>query len=585
MSVGKPARGSYIAPLCLAAHELDGRHFSMTREPRPLAANTPAGSSIPLTRSLGLIVMLFASLELPAVAQNSKEIPDQAAIIRAGQASTRRFEKEASSWTTTTLSPAGFAFVVEVLTTPEVRRTVLSIEIQGRREEVARVIQKDGVWYVKEGRKAGKYRPFEAPLDIPTAYLYLTRSEPQFVTMADTAGFGTYEGTKNGIAIYRNPLPEQLRKQLANTIAQYDQFVEENPGKAIQPDGARSIEAARRLLSDGVTTEVELQSGLLTKFGAPERRTTVSDFRWRGQLGPEEFDTTGTRWDDYTDDPTSGDRNDLLMINHCGVWRPGMKSPETDGRLLDLKTGRFRRIPFQGAMTLPGCFTKDRSRVIVTGVELNAAVMGLYEIDLKTGENRQLGGELLASGFSLFPALSPDGKTVALLHKGASGAILEVQICLVDLATGNAKPLGKPRDTGPLSWLPDGKGVVIIDRKTVDMSKPAEETVCRLDLDGRLTNLCAGSSPRILYETKRILFEEASSRTWKTCDLVGGDIKPYADGMKGCAFPAPSPDEKRLLMMSFRPGRAPVPMIFPLGQSNGTPATTAPGLWASPAWR
>ena len=261
-----------------------------------------------------------------------------------------------------------------------------------------------------------------------------------------------------------------------------------------------------------------------------------------------------------------------------------MPSPEADGRLLDMKTGRYRRIPFEGAMTLPGCFTRDRTSVVVTGVDTTAGIMGLYQIDLKAGTNRQLGGDLLASGYSLFPRLSPDGKTVAVLHKGASGQILELQVCLVDLATGAAKPLGEPRDTGPLSWLPDGKGLIITDRKPIDVSKPAISTICRLDLDGRLTKLCAGGSPVVLDEEKRILFEDQATRLWQTCDLEGGDVKLYADGMKGCAFPAPSPDGKKLLMMHFRAGQAPEPLIFPLGQTAGKPATTAPGLWKSPAW-
>jgi Tol biopolymer transport system component len=273
------------------------------------------------------------------------------------------------------------------------------------------------------------------------------------------------------------------------------------------------------------------------------------------------------------------------MIGNSGLWRPGMKSHESDGRLLDVRTGRYRRIAFHGTSTTPGCFTRDRTRVVVTGVDIMSAVIGLYEIDLKTGANRQLGGDLLATGFSLFPSLSPDGKTVALLHQGASARLLGARICLVDLATGNAKPLGEPRDTGPPCWFPDGKALVIIDRKSIDVSSPAISTICRLDLDGRLTKLCPGASPVVLGDGKRILFEDQTTRTWKTCALDGGDVKIYADGMKGCGFPAPSPDGKRLLMMHFVSGRAPEPLIFPLDQSEGKPATTAPGLWAIPCWR
>jgi Tol biopolymer transport system component len=467
------------------------------------------------------------------------------------------------------------------------RRSVLSAEFQGRRQEIARITQKDGVWYVNEGRKAGKYRPFEAPIDVPTAYMYLLRSDPQFIAVADQTGLGSYEGTRKGIATYRTPLAEPLRKQLENAIAEFEKVKNKNPGQAVAPETARSIDTARDLLKNGLSTEVELESGMLTQFGAPERRTKVTGFRWRAAIDPHEFATDGFKWDDYTSDPTSGDRDDLLMIGHSASWRPGMKSHETDGRLLDVKTGRYRRIAFRGTMTLPGCFTKDRASVIVTGVDTTNGVMGLYEINLRTGENRQLGGALLANGFSLFPALSPDGKTVAVLHRGPSAATLQVEICLVDLATGNATPLGEPRDTGPVSWLPDGKGLVIADRKTIDVSKPSISTICRLGLDGRLTNLREGINPVVIGNGKeqRILYRDLAAQRWNTCAFDGTDVKLYGDGMKSCMFPAPSSDGKRLLMMRFQPGKAPEPVIFPLGQSDGKPATTAPGLWATPAWR
>jgi hypothetical protein len=538
-----------------------------------------------MTRPFWTIGIFCIALVFPVHAQNVEKKPDPVALASAGQASFKRFQKESASWATTTPLPGGVKVVVEVVASPLSRRWVMSFELEGRREEFARITQKEGVWYVTEGGKAGKYRSFEAPLDIPTAYVFLVRSEPRFITEAGQLGLGTYAGTKNGIATYRSPLPDSQANQLQKTIAELDQFKKQNPGQDVAPEATRTIDAARNLLKSGLSTEVELDTGMLTQYGAPELRTEVTGFRWRGQIEPNEFATDGPKWVDYTDDPTSGERDDLLLIGHSGFWRPGMPAQDTDGRLLNVKTGRYRRIAFRGAITMPGCFTRGRTRVVVTGVNTMTGVMGLYEIDLKTGENRQLGGDLLATGFSLFPSLSPDGKTVAVLHKDASGGILDAQICLVDLATGNAKPLGEPRDTGPLCWFPDGKALVIVDRKSVDVSKPAIGTICRLDLDGRITKLCPGSSPVVLGDGKRILFQDQTSRTWKTCDLVGGDVKLYADGMKGCAFPAPSPDGKRLLMMHFRSGQGPEPLIFPLEHSEGTPATTAPGLWTSPAWR
>jgi hypothetical protein len=511
--------------------------------------------------------------------------PDPAALARLGQASVERFATESASWTTIDSLPNGAQFVVEVLKTPTMKRSIVSIEAQGRRERLVLLIEKGGLWYTVQGRKSGKYRRYEAAIDVPTAYVHLSRSNLFFITVPDLSGFGDFESTKDGMATYRGGLPEVSRKQLESAIAEVDRLKAENPGQPIKPETIRAMEKSKDLLAKGIGTDVDLKTGMIVQFGSPERRTRVVDFQWRAAVDPIEFATEGRTWDDFTDDPTTIDRNDLAMLGHCGAWKPGMKTPESDGRLVDVKTGRFRRIPFQGDLSLPGCFTRDRTRVIVTGADTLNGVMGLYEINLKTEENRRLGGELLATGFSLFPTLSPDGQTVAVLHKNGTERLLESQICLVNLATGEARTLGQPRDTGPISWTPDGKGLILVERKSVGISKPPRETICRLDLDGQLTRLIEGSSPVLVGDRSRILFQNLPMKMWNTCDLNGGDVRIYANGMKGHGFPAPSPDGKRLLMMRFQVGQAPEPIVFPLDQVEGTPATTAPGLWMSPAWR
>ncbi len=224
----------------------------------------------------------------------------------------------------------------------------------------------------------------------------------------------------------------------------------------------------------------------------------------------------------------------------------------------------------------------------ISGVDPFAGVFGLYEVDLKTGENRRLGGERLASGFTLMPALSPDGKTLAVLHKGSEGRILDMQVCLVDLESGEARPLGKLGDMAFLSWLPDGKGLVLLVRVVADPSdvtSPRTDTIARMDMDGRITKIREGSSPVLLNDGRTILFQDTKSRTWQTCRLDGGDAKPFAGGLAGYGFPSLAPDGKRILMMHFRQGQAPEPTILPIGEGSGRPAITAPGLWATPAWR
>jgi hypothetical protein len=100
-----------------------------------------------MTRLLVTTGMFLTSTAFPAFGQDIVEKPDLAAIARAGQASVKRFQRDSASWTTTTATPAGILCVVEFLATPSMRRSVLSVEFQGRREQFARIIQKGGVWY------------------------------------------------------------------------------------------------------------------------------------------------------------------------------------------------------------------------------------------------------------------------------------------------------------------------------------------------------------------------------------------------------------------------------------------------------
>ncbi len=148
--------------------------------------------------------------------------------------------------------------------------------------------------------------------------------------------------------------------------------------------------------------------------------------------------------------------------------------------------------------------------------------------------------------------------------------------------------MGEPRDMAFLSWLPDGKGLVLLHREVADPSdvtSPRTDTIARMDLGGRLTKIREGSSPVLLNDGKTILFQDTKSHTWQTCGLDGGDTKPYAGGLSGYGFPSPAPDGRRILMMHVRQGLAPEPTILPIGGSEGKPAFTVPGLWATPAWR
>lgn len=515
----------------------------------------------------------------------SQKEPELAAIVRAGRETRARLQKQPASWTAVTRLPNDSRVVVEILATPTMRRTVVSIHAKEKKLGETLIIARDGFWYVYEAGKRGKFRPFEAPLVLNAAYLFLLRAEPRFVPEDSTDHIGVFEGSQDGVATYRTPLSDTIRRQLQYSIDGLEKLQRQDPGA--YPDSVKAIERMRGMLA-GIPVRIDSSNGLLVQYGTPDRQTEFQKFDWLDQIATEEFAVDGHQWDDFTDDPTLGDSADLLMISHNASWQPGLKSSDSDACLMDVRTGKFRRILFQGISALPGCFLKDRRRVVVTGLDDVSGRMVPYEIDLKTGINRQLGGDQLASGNSLMPALSPDGKTIAVLHKKPEGRPLDSQIYLIDVESGNAKPLGSPHDMAFLSWLPDANGLVLLKRETTDASNlnaPRTETIVRMGLNGQTTRLLDGGMPVMLHDGKSILFKGPGSKGWQTCDLNGENVQPFADGLARHVFPSPGPDGKRILWMYVAQGAAPVPTVIPIGKNSGKPITKVKGLWSLPSWR
>src|SRR5438874_1327530 len=77
--------------------------------------------------------------------------------------------------------------------------------------------------------------------------------------------------------------------------------------------------------------------------------------------------------------------DDLIMFGYVPGWNPSYGKYDSDASLVNMRTGEIRRLPYPMGGTLPGCFSKDRRSVYISGVVLGEASLGLFEIDLQTG--------------------------------------------------------------------------------------------------------------------------------------------------------------------------------------------------------
>jgi hypothetical protein len=533
---------------------------------------------------------IAAALGLAALSsppQAPADQPNLDDVAKAGAESVKRLESGSATWEVAFSHVQGTG-VAAVLRSPAKRKVTATIE-KPVRGEMFRIIERDGVWYVSEhGWPLGRFRPYEAPLQVSPAYALLIGSEVDFLT--DPAALAGAECTDvaRGVATYRVPLPAAQRRQLQAVIESCESLHRKAPEGPSKRAIARRLETARRQLSGGTTAKVNLATGLVVQQEWMHMKLAVREFRWLDSVDEKAFAVDGGKYPDRCGDPTEGaDLNDLAMMQYCGAWRAGGGGRSFDCILINVKTGHFRRVPFRGVSCMGGCFLRPRSRVVVAGPDADTGAVGLYEIDLKTCENRRLGDDLLRTGLCVFPALSPDGKTLAFLHKDipdASQGAVQLRVCLLDLAANKVSKLGRPMDAAFLSWLPDGQGLICITRRMVARDKPPEATIVRMDLTGRIAPLRKGDHPVLLHNGRTILFLD-EDRLWKTCDLTGGNVKPFAGGMRHHGFPSPAPDGKRMLWMRFGQQAGPRPVILDVGTAKVTPLTDVPGLWALPAWR
>lgn len=529
-------------------------------------------------------LLLFAPV---AAANESEPKPDLHQLKRRADATLAAKQTKPASWTV--VQEMGAAKIeVKAVEAPGMQRYTVSALKDHQSLKLTEIIVRDGAWYVLDDKRACKCRPYEAPMDIPLVYLALGRSSPQVVDSDFLESKGTLESIGSDVVTYRIPLDDATRRQVATTLAQLDEMdrraEKEGASKPVPQDVQQTRQLLRDLLFKGTPIKVDLKTGLISQCGIIGKRIWLRDFRLLQQIDTTQFDVSDRDWQDKTSPMKVDDPADLVMIKHSGIWQPGQPASDLEARILNVKTGDCRRVPYQGPLCSPICFSPDRKRVYVGGVVFGNPGMSLIEIDLETLNHRRLGLPLLDRGFVLFGAMSPDGKMLVVPQAGVSERAVDQQLVLVDVASGKAKPLGRPLDCAPPSWLPDGSGVVLISRKYQGIDQVSEGFVSRMDLDGHLTPLVQGDCAVSLAPRPSILFQR-KEEPWITCDLDGKNVQQAQDGLATFGFPAPSPDGNRVLMMKFGGSNGPRPCIVDLKTGQSTPVPVTSGLWAFPVWR
>jgi WD40-like Beta Propeller Repeat len=544
----------------------------------------------PMFRSCSRMILNVAvvcSLILSATAGEQSSEPNIDELIRAGESTVKRIRSTPASWTVKYRFPSGTPFEVKVVRNGEERAWTFFSKISSQGELAARIVQTGGIWSVMDlDGSRSKWRPYEAELRLPAGYMFLSLSDLRCVVDRKQFDSARFEKRDGNVVHYRLPLSEKLRRVLQQVINELVEMASKDAALMGRPQFADGLKSSREQLEQGVPLGIDERTGIVVQSQVQGMLVSVEQFEWLDKPPREAFELpANAEWNDETKPLSASDLSDCLMVGHDSSCRDP-KDLVPDGYLLNLKTGHLRRLPFRGFTSMPGGFLQDRQEVVICGFDTTGEKRAV-KVNLLTGENTAVEYGTFEGGPVAMTALSPDGKKIASVHSFSSGKLPDIQIRLIDLQTGESQPLGKPtRIDAPLSWLPDGDGLIYKRFVRQDDPKAIEpQIVCRLGLDGKMTDLRAGEWPVVLRKSRRILYQDEDSRLWYTCELDGTKPELFAGGFKDYRTPAVSPDEKRIVFVRYEKGKTPQLTLFEMGKTEGKPAVQAGGFIGMPVWR
>jgi hypothetical protein len=507
--------------------------------------------------------------------------PTAEELVTLGKATQQRLAAgDAARWKAVHDAGRGVVIEVDILAIGDKRRVDFTGIAGGEREQLAQIIQRDGLWYVTEGDARAKYYPYEAPLKLAALYLYLARSELAMVTDTKIGKLATEEGDVLKFVV---PLSPEVKKVLQQAVAEMKKLPVTDPAEGRKL--AIRLAKAERQLRDGTIIKIDARHGLLIQTGEDEKRVQITNFTWVEQPPKTEFAVDQDIWPDETAPLAPVGSPDLAMIGYSAGWRPGQPAMDTDAMLVNLSTGKFRRVATPFSAPMGGCFSPDRTKVYVSAYDSASGAIVLGETDLAEHTFRILGGNS-AVGVNLFPCVSPSGKSMLWLHKsGDETSSLLSRVGLLDVRTGSSKFIGEPMDTAFVSWLPDASAMILVQRDASgSRDKPPRTSIARMSSGGKVTILRPGNSPQVIRAAKRILFEDQEG-LWKTCALDGSDEQLIGEGLKGFGSPSVSPDGTQLLMNKFDKATGPRPHIVDIKTGSASELKLPAGLWVKPIWQ
>ncbi|MHC2069509.1 TolB-like translocation protein [Bremerella sp. T1] len=529
-----------------------------------------------------LTATVLSLIGLTAGSLKAQEEPRQEDLLAAVERTSQHIERRPIRWEIAFELPSGKEILVEVLVKGGQRRTRCFLGMGAGRLILLEVIEKDGYWYVTEENTRYKCWPYEAAFKMPALYTFMARGELQLYN-GDEEAIGHFERMEGEAAVYRVPLAGEARSTVSAAYSQLLQVMAVSPVPNIELE--EKLKTYREFIDKGSEIRINTRTGVIEKAGAINQIFRVTAFQKLRIVHPDTFKVDRQTWEDRTGSVAGEeyDWSDVILIASNPSWKPGSEKGDLETIMLNRKTGISRRVPFAYGAIIDACFSPDHRYCYVTGWIPYEGTIGVFAVDLETHEHFRLGSEPLLTGMNLVAEVSPDDSFLAVVQIEYEAGPLQFRLHLVDTESGDSIKIGDTHDMGSVNWLPESNGFILAIRENDGLLETKATRICHMDLDGKLTELCQGSEPRLLGKSRRILFK-GEDGSWYTCNMQGEDRQIVGDGLKGFGSPSANNPADNVLMTKFDDTDGPRPYLVDINSGEAKAVDVGAGFWSQPRW-
>jgi hypothetical protein len=492
--------------------------------------------------------------------------------------SANRLKTDAASWRFTK-STQGGKLSVDVVRHGDDFRWIVQSQGASGPHELCCIICRNGIWYASNDQKdRGKFRPYETPWITPIVYGVVCHCDPLIPEDLLRRDQLSLTSRSEKAVVLHGPLFGGPGQMVAALLADAEKRKNEDPKLQAM------ITQLEQVQKKGTDLTIDGETGFVTDVSMVEPLFSITEFKWLENVPAEAFNTDALQWPDYTFPFVEQFVGSHFLINRYASSQEAAQLSILGGLLtVDKTTALVRRVPCRVGPTSMGCFSADRKQVYATAVDSNTGLNRVVQVNLATGENSEISDDV-RDEMTLYPAVSPDGKKLAVLNRGKELPFNETRVCIVNLANRKAERIGPPGDYFAPCWLPDASGFVLVADQHSSDQKALGRMICRMSMNGELRPIRNGYFARVLEGNSRILFQEKPNADWKTCDLNGGDEKTVADGLFEYIYAAPSADGQSAIMVK-QVGRNYRPFIVDLRSGMAKEVQVGDGSWWLPEWR